>query len=107
MHKVVLSPIENGYWVAKCLSYPDLISTGKTKREARTKFLKRVKKFEKYLERVESNPKFIEMMERSDADIRAGRVFTQEQAEKIFARRKNRRWAKTANVRRKEWTKNQ
>jgi predicted RNase H-like HicB family nuclease len=106
MLKVVLSPIEDGYWVAKCPSYPEFVSKGKTKREARTKFRNRIEKFEKYLDRVESNPQFIEMMKHSEADIRAGRVVTQEQAEKRFARRRKRRRTSTRNMGSKAWTKN-
>lgn len=36
---------------------------------------------EAYFDQIESDPKFIKMMERSEADIRARRVYTQEQIE--------------------------
>lgn len=41
------------------------------------------------LEDIESDPKFLKMMERTAADIRAGRVHTQEDVERLLA--KNRR----------------
>ena len=40
---------------------------------------------EEYLEKIESDPKFIEMMEKSAADIKAGRVFSQEDARRYVA----------------------
>jgi predicted transcriptional regulator len=43
------------------------------------------------LEEIEANPKFAEMMERSAADIRAGRVHTQEEVERHLARKRKRR----------------
>ena len=43
------------------------------------------------LEEIEANPKFIEMMERSAADIRAGRVHSQEEVEKHLAKKRKRR----------------
>jgi predicted RNase H-like HicB family nuclease len=88
MHKVILHLSKDGHWVATCRSYPDLVSEGRTKLEARAKFRKAIQRFEKYLDHVESDPKFIEMMKRSDEDIRAGRVFTQEEAERIVRRRR-------------------
>jgi predicted transcriptional regulator len=41
------------------------------------------------LEDIESDPKFLKMMERTAADIRAGRVHTQEDVERLLV--KNRR----------------
>src|ERR1700676_5219595 len=38
------------------------------------------------LEEIESNPEFIKRMERSAADIRAGRVYTQEEVERHLAK---------------------
>jgi len=73
-----------GFWVAECASYPEIVSKGKTKLEARIKFRKAVESIERYLETVESDPKFIAMMERSDEDIKAGRVFTQEEAQRLL-----------------------
>jgi len=43
------------------------------------------------LEEIESDPRFINMMERSAADIRAGRVYTQEEAERRLAKKRKRR----------------
>jgi predicted transcriptional regulator len=43
------------------------------------------------LEEIEADPKFIKMMERSAADIRAGRVYTQEEVERRLAKRRKRR----------------
>jgi predicted transcriptional regulator len=43
------------------------------------------------LEEIESNPEFIKMMERSAADIRAGRVSTQEEVERRLAKKRKRR----------------
>ena len=37
---------------------------------------------EAHLDQIESDPKFIEMMERSEADFRAGRVYTQKEIER-------------------------
>jgi len=47
---------------------------------------------EAYLDRIESDPRFIKMMEQSERDIRAGRVYTQEQIEaEIRAAKKRKR----------------
>jgi predicted transcriptional regulator len=46
---------------------------------------------EAYLETIESDPKFIEMMEKSAADIKAGRVFSQEEAERYVAAKRKRK----------------
>ena len=46
---------------------------------------------EAYLEKVESDPKFIEMMEKSAADIKAGRVYSQEDAERYVAAKRKRK----------------
>jgi len=43
------------------------------------------------LEEIGANPKFIEMMDKSAADIRARRVFTQEEVERRLAKRRKRR----------------
>jgi predicted transcriptional regulator len=45
---------------------------------------------EESLEEIESDPKFMKMMERSAADIRAGRVYTQEEVERHLAKRRKR-----------------
>jgi predicted transcriptional regulator len=42
------------------------------------------------LEEIEANPKFMKMMERSAADIRSGRVFTQEEVERRLAKKRRR-----------------
>jgi len=46
---------------------------------------------EAYLEKIESDPKFIEMMEKSAADIKAGRVFTQKDFSRLIAKKRKRR----------------
>jgi predicted transcriptional regulator len=43
---------------------------------------------EAYLEKIEADPKFIEMMEKSAADIRAGRVTEQAEVERRFAKKR-------------------
>jgi predicted transcriptional regulator len=43
---------------------------------------------ESYLEKIEADPKFIEMMEKSAADIRAGRVTEQAEVERRFAKKR-------------------
>jgi predicted transcriptional regulator len=43
------------------------------------------------LEEIEANPEFIKMMEKTAADIRAGRVYTQEEVERRLAKRRKRR----------------
>jgi predicted transcriptional regulator len=45
---------------------------------------------EAYLEKVESDPRFIEMMEKSAADIDAGRVSEQAEVERRFAKKRKR-----------------
>ena len=46
---------------------------------------------EAYLEKIESDPKFIEMMEKSAADIRAGRVYSHEDAKRCVAAKRKRK----------------
>ena len=46
---------------------------------------------EAYLEKIESDPKFIEMMEKSAADIRAGRVYSHEEAKRYVAAKRKRK----------------
>lgn len=46
---------------------------------------------EAYLDKLESDPKFIEMMEKSAADIKAGRVYTQEEAKRYVATKRKRK----------------
>jgi predicted transcriptional regulator len=43
---------------------------------------------EAYLEKIEADPKFIEMMEKSAADIQAGRVTEQSEVERRFAKKR-------------------
>lgn len=43
------------------------------------------------LEEIESNPEFVKMMEKTAADIRAGRVYTQEEVEHRLAKKRKRR----------------
>jgi len=91
LHKVILYPGEGGFWVAECTSLPGCISQVKTKAEASANIRETIEGYEAALDEIESGPKFIEMMKRSDEDIRAGRVFTQEEVEKLLQRRKKRR----------------
>jgi predicted transcriptional regulator len=46
---------------------------------------------EAYLDKVESDPKFIQMMEKSAADIKEGRVFSQEDAKRYVAAKRKRK----------------
>jgi predicted transcriptional regulator len=46
---------------------------------------------EAYLDRIENDPKFIDMMEKSAADIRAGRVSEQSEIERRFAKKRKRK----------------
>ena len=84
MHKVILYPGEDGYWIAECLSLPGCISQGKTKAEARANIREAIEGYEGVLEDNEANPKFIEkfmvMMKRSTEDVCAGHVTTHEEA---------------------------
>lgn len=91
MHKVILFPGEDGYWVAECMTLPGCISQGKTKAEARANIREAIEGYEAALEEIESDPKFIEMMKRSGEDIRAGRVSTQEEVERRVRERKKKR----------------
>jgi predicted transcriptional regulator len=43
------------------------------------------------LEEIESNPKFVKMMELTAADIREGRIYTQEEVERHLNKRRKRR----------------
>jgi predicted transcriptional regulator len=43
------------------------------------------------LDKIEANPKFIEMMEKSAADIQAGRVSEQAEVERRFAKKRKRK----------------
>src|ERR1700686_370902 len=88
MHKIILHPGEDGYWVVECPSLPGCISQGKTKAEARANIREAIEGYEAALEEIEADPKFIEMMRRSDADIRAGRVRSQEDVERRIGRKK-------------------
>jgi predicted RNase H-like HicB family nuclease len=91
MHKVILYPGEDGYWVVECPSLPGCISQGKTKAEARANIREAIEVYEAALEEIESDPKFIEMMKRSGEDIRAGRVTTQEEVERRVREHKKKR----------------
>ena len=46
---------------------------------------------EAYLEKVEADPKFIERMDKSAADIRAGRVSEQAEVERRFAKKRKKK----------------
>jgi predicted RNase H-like HicB family nuclease len=92
MHKVIIYPGEDGYWVAECLSLPGCISQGKTKKEARANIREAIEGYEGVLEEYEANPKFIVkfmlMMKRSIEDIRADEVTTNKEAKRRFRRHK-------------------
>ena len=90
MYEVILYPGENGYWVVECPSLPGCVSQGKTKAKTMANIREAIEGYEAALEDIQSNPEFIKMMERSEADIRAGRVFTQEQVEKRIAKDRKR-----------------
>jgi len=90
MHKVIIYPGEDGYWVAECTTLPGCISQGKTKAKARANIREAIEGYEAALEEIESDPKFIEMMKRSGQDIRAGRVSSQAQVERRMQGKKGR-----------------
>jgi predicted RNase H-like HicB family nuclease len=91
MRKVILYPGEDGYWVAECPSLPGCISQGKTKAEATANIREAIEGYEATLEDIEDNPEFVKMMARTEADIQAGRVYTQRQVESRISRNKKRR----------------
>jgi predicted RNase H-like HicB family nuclease len=88
MHKVIIYPGEDGYWVAECPSLPGCVSQGKTKSEAKANIREAIEGYEAALEDIESNPGFLKMMKQTEADIRAGRVFTQEEVERLVRQRR-------------------
>jgi len=90
MQKIILYPGEDGYWMAECPILPGCISQGKTRAEARANIREAIEGYEAALEEIEADPKFIDMMKRSDEDIRAGRVSTQEEVERRIQTRKKR-----------------
>ena len=90
MRKVILYPGEDGYWVAECPSLPGCRSQGKTKAKAAANIREAIEGFEAALEEMESDPGFVKMMKQSEADIRAGRVYTQNEVERHLRRKKNR-----------------
>ena len=91
MRKVILYPGEDGYWVAECPSLPGCISQGKTKAAAKASIREAIEGYEATLEEIESNPGFVKMMKQTEADIRAGRVHTQNEVERHLRRSKKRR----------------
>lgn len=46
---------------------------------------------DEYIDKIEADPKFIEMMEKSAADIRAGRGVEQAEVERRFAKKRKRK----------------
>ena len=90
MRKVILYPGEDGYWVAECPNLPGCISQGKTKAKAAANIREAIEGYEAALEDVESNPGFLKMMERTEADIQAGRTFTQKEVERLLRRKRKR-----------------
>jgi predicted RNase H-like HicB family nuclease len=91
MRKVILYPGEDGYWVVECPSLPGCISQGKTKAEATANIREAIEGYEATLEEIEANPEFVKMMAQTESDIRAGRVYTQEQVETRLRTSKKRR----------------
>jgi predicted RNase H-like HicB family nuclease len=91
MRKVILYPGEDGYWVAECPGLPGCISQGKTRTEATANISEAIKGYEARLEEIESSPGFVKMMKQTGADIRAGRVYTQNEVERQLRRKKKRR----------------
>jgi len=91
MRKVILYPGEDGYWVAECPSLPGCVSQGKTKAKATANIREAIEGYEATLEEIEANPEFMKMMVRTDAEIRAGRVHTQNEVERHLHRKKKRR----------------
>lgn len=90
MRKVILYPGEDGYWVVECPSLPGCISQGKTKAEATANIREAIEGYEAALEEIEVNPEFVKMMERTEADIKAGRTFTQKEVERLLRRKRKR-----------------
>ena len=88
MRKVILYPGEDGYWVAECPSLPGCTSQGKTRAKAAANIREAIEGYEAALEDIEANPEFLKMMDRTDADIRAGRVYTQNEVERHLRRKK-------------------
>jgi predicted RNase H-like HicB family nuclease len=91
MRKVILYPGEDGYWVVECPSLPGCVSQGKSKAEARANIREAIEGYEATLAEIEANPGFVEMMARTEADIRAGRVYAHKQVESRLRRRIKRR----------------
>jgi predicted RNase H-like HicB family nuclease len=88
--KVILYPGEDGYWVAECPNLPGCISQGKTKSEAKANIREAIEGYEAALEDIESNPGFVKMIQQTKADIRAGRVYTHNEVERLLRRKKKR-----------------
>ena len=91
MRKVILYPAEDGYWVAECPSLPGCTSQGKTKAKAAANIREAIEGYEAALEEMESDPGFVKTIKQSEADIRAGRVYTQNEVERHLRRKKNHR----------------
>ena len=91
MRKLIFYPGEDGYWVVECPSLPGCISQGKTKTEARAYIREAIEGYEAALENIESDPGFVKMMKRTEADIRAGRVYTQVEVKSRLHQNKKRR----------------
>ena len=90
MRRVIFYPGEDGYWVAESPSLPGCIRQGKTKAEAAANIRKAIESYETALDNIESHPGFVKMMKQSEADIRAGRTYTQKEVERHLRRNKKR-----------------
>ena len=88
MRLVILYPGDDGYWVVECPSLPGCISQGKTKAEAAANIREAIEGYEAALHDIESDPGFVKMMKQTETDIRAGRIYTQDQVERRLRRNK-------------------
>ena len=89
--RIVLEPSDEGGFTVYVPALPGCISEGDSREEALVNIREAIEGYEAALEEIEADPKFIEMMKRSDEDIRAGRVHTQEEVERMIQRKKKRR----------------
>jgi hypothetical protein len=64
---------------------------GKTKGEATANIREAIEGYEATLEEIEADPGFVKLMKQSEADICAGRVYTQKEVERRVRGNKKRR----------------
>ena len=70
MHKIILYPGEDGYWVVECPSLPGCVSQGKTKAEARANIREAIEGYEAALDKI-----FNHGRETRDADLSQRRCY--------------------------------